>query len=273
MGGQHCAFLGIDSIGKTTVSKIIAERMHFKGQRARLVTWKSTMRGSEDPFVRATLETLYVQTYAMMFAGAAQRKKGRVEALLSTPAASFLSSGAEKELASLEVDSNTPPGLLAMSLIELAGNLFIHSKEIALHRQAGEFVIQDSYGFKHVVKELILMRESFTDKGAGEAVFAQLLELVSEIFSRFMAPDVGVFLRAEPALAMKYGGGRQWGLVEDMRSVGQPGADGFLRLQNECNQLFEAFAQANDWLIIDITEEPIEWVADKLEAALFRRLS
>jgi hypothetical protein len=270
MIGQHIAFLGIDSIGKTTLARELVARLLARGLMSSTVTWKSAMLGNENRFVSETLRTLYVQSYAMMFSHCSfSEEKFDARELLQVSTEEFFSNSIEDKLIQAVPAANASEGLLAMALIEFAGNLFLHHHEIVKRRSLGEIIIQDSYGLKHVAKEILLMTMCPSEiSRKSDNLSKSFLQFIEDAFSQLMPPDVGVFLRASPELAIKYGSGRPWGLVEDLRSLGAPGNVGFFKLQTECNSIFERYALKNGWHILDVYGQSVKDIADQLEQLL-----
>jgi hypothetical protein len=203
------------------------------------------------------MASLYKETYVMMFSQASLEKRQRDlanDAFLLSPQ-EFISSG-EELITKLSPFSNGELGLLSMALIEMAGNVLLHIKEIETHLQEGTFVLQDSFGYKHVLKEWLLSQ--FCRTGSISTEDDHQIGFFADIFSQHLNPDIGVFLRGAPELALRYAGGRQLGLVEDLASVGRPGDQGFTELQNACNVFFERFAVRNGWSVVAIEGASIE---------------
>jgi hypothetical protein len=264
--GAYVALLGIDGTGKTTLAEALAERCAQAGRPVRTVSWRRLVESPTQPagWPKDSLQNLWLEIFRLYYGGAtldggARTMPGSYDELVAA--------GGTEHLHDATVEGVRAHGPLAAALLEIAGNVLLQRDAIERWVAEGCVVIQESYGFKHVVKELLLVEE--LDPGlAAEA--ALTLRFARDFFGRVCVPDVGVLVAGEPALALRWRtaeAGRT-GVFENFSVAGEDPGASFLALQSRCTAIFDDFAAAHGWLRFEVEDVPREHNRDRLLAAL-----
>ncbi|HZB47730.1 MAG TPA: hypothetical protein VE547_01440 [Mycobacteriales bacterium] len=264
--GAYVALLGIDGTGKTTLAEALAERCAQAGRPVRTVSWRRLVESPTQPagWPKDSLQNLWLEIFRLYYGGAtldggARTMPGSYDELVAA--------GGTEHLHDATVEGVRAHGPLAAALLEIAGNVLLQRDAIERWVAEGCVVIQESYGFKHVVKELLLVEE--LDPGlAAEA--ALTLRFARDFFGRVCVPDVGVLVAGEPALALRWRtaeAGRT-GVFENFSVAGEDPGASFLALQSRCTAIFDDFAAAHHWLRFEVEDVPREHNRDRLLAAL-----
>ncbi|MBY5394885.1 hypothetical protein HFN01_08585 [Rhizobium leguminosarum] len=257
------AFLGIDGVGKSTIINSLVPMLRSRGYDPKIVTWRRAMRDSENPFVRDTLRDLYVGTFRTMFGWADQEPSEKdIWKLFPSESQTFIDTGIEDLLGKLSLTSNATAGLVATALVELAGNFFLKHHEIDRLRVNHDIVIQETFGYKHIVKELLIAREIINEREEpfAASIVQNILELAERCFMSWLQPTYGFFVRGSPQMAYEWRlkqSGRV-GLIEDFGLASQHGRDSFVNLQTACDDIFNGYATKCGWPIIEMQDRPIE---------------
>ena len=226
--GAYVALLGIDGTGKTTLAEALAERCAQAGRPVRTVSWRRLVESPTQPagWPKDSLQNLWLEIFRLYYGGAtldggARTMPGSYDELVAA--------GGTEHLHDATVEGVRAHGPLAAALLEIAGNVLLQRDAIERWVAEGCVVIQESYGFKHVVKELLLVEE--LDPGlAAEA--ALTLRFARDFFGRVCVPDVGVLVAGEPALALRWRtaeAGRT-GVFENFSVAGEDPGASFLAL-------------------------------------------
>jgi hypothetical protein len=264
--GAYVALLGIDGTGKSTLAAGLAERCAQVGQPVRTVSWRRLVESPTEPagWPKDSLQNLWLEIFRLYYGGAtldggAREMPGSYDDLVAC--------GGTEHLHDAEVAGVRPHGPLAAALLEIAGNILLQRDAIERWVAEGCVVIQESYGFKHVVKELLLVEE-LDPALAGEA--ALTLRFARDFFGRACVPDVGVLVAGDPALALRWRtaeAGRT-GVFENLSVAGEDPATSFLALQARCTAIFDDFAAEHGWLRFEVQDESPAHNRDRLLAAL-----
>jgi hypothetical protein len=264
--GAYVALLGIDGTGKTTLAAGLAERCEQVGQPVRTVSWRRLVESATEPagWPKDSLQNLWLEIFRLYYGGAtldggARTMPGSYEELVAR--------GGTEHLHDAEVAGVRPHGPLAAALLEVAGNILLQRDAIERWVAEGCVVIQESYGFKHVVKELLLVEE-LDPALAAEA--ALTLRFAHDFFGRVCVPDVGVLVAGDPELALRWRTAEvgRTGVFESFSVAGEDPAASFLALQSRCTAIFEEFATEHGWLRFDVHDVPPERNRERLLAAL-----
>lgn len=264
--GAYVALLGIDGTGKTTLAEALAERCAQVGQPVRTVSWRRLVESPTEPagWPKDNLQNLWLEIFRLYYGGAtldggARTMPGSYDELVAA--------GGTEHLHDAAVDGVRAHGPLAAALLEIAGNVLLQRDAIARWVAEGCVVIQESYGFKHVVKELLLVEE-LDPALAAEA--ALTLRFAHDFFGRACVPDVGVLVAGDPELALRWRTAEtgRTGVFENFAVAGEDPAASFLALQSRCTGIFAEFAAAHGWLHFEVLDVSRERNRDRLLAAL-----
>jgi hypothetical protein len=163
----------------------------------------------------------------------------------------------------MEVSASAPSGLLAALLVEFAGNVVLHAEVIRPAVDRGEVVIQETYPYKHVLKEYLVTAEASRRSDAPSYSAAEvdaLFAMVERFFANELRPDLGLLMDGPVELAYRWRmrqSGRT-GILEDFRIAGTPGHEGFIRLQSESAHHYRRFARDWGWQLHTVQDDPVE---------------
>ncbi|MFB6581777.1 MULTISPECIES: hypothetical protein [unclassified Streptomyces] len=258
--GLHISFLGMDGIGKSTLSELLVAELRGHGLTVTPVTWRSCLDADLPAWPQQALRTLWMDTFRLLFGGAADRD-GHV--VLPERYADWEAQGAEERLGRLRATASSPSGPLAAALVEFAGNIVLHAEVIRPALDRGEVVVQETFPYKHVLKEYLLASELAAAHGDGPYSMEEidfLFAPVEAFFGGALSPDVGVLVDGPVELALRWRLGQSGavGVLEDLRTAGRPGDDGFIALQSASARRFHAFAQKYGWTVHTVRDAPVE---------------
>ena len=264
--GAYVALLGIDGTGKTTLAEALAERCAQVGQPVRTVSWRRLIESPTEPagWPKDNLQNLWLEIFRLYYGGAtldggARTMPGTYEELGAA--------GGTEHLHDARLEGVRAHGPLAAALLEIAGNVLLQRDAIERWVAEGCVVIQESYGFKHVVKELLLVEELDPGRAAEAAL---TLRFAHDFFGRVCVPDLGVLVAGDPELALRWRtaeSGRT-GVFENFAVAGEDPRASFLALQSRCVEIFDEFAAAHGWLRFEVRDVPREDNRDRLLAEL-----
>jgi thymidylate kinase len=159
----------------------------------------------------------------------------------------------------LAITDNEAWGLLAGALTEIAGNFMHRYMDVMPKLQSGKIVIQETFGLKHLVKDLYLARTVAEKNGNLEflPLIAKLEELGETIYSNVVAPEVGIVVDGDPdaAIDRRIAQDGRAGWTEDMQLAGDPGIESFRHMQHYTRRIFLDYASRRNWPVLTITDE------------------
>ncbi|PSM40848.1 hypothetical protein C6Y14_22805 [Streptomyces dioscori] len=266
--GFHLALMGIDGVGKSTLIRELAETARSQGLPVRTVSWRSVVEeeGEGCSFPKAELRRLWVESFRAYFGGARTAQGTPVE--LPTDFADLYARGGTEYLNGVRVHGLRPEGALASAWIELAANTLLHQAVIEPAVAEGCAVLQESYGYKHLLK-LFAYTEHLSPDMAGAASVGRAL--VADHFGRVLQPDVGVYVAGDPRTALRW---RQrqsaLGTFETFASSGESAESSFVQLQEHTATAFARFAEIHGWTRVDVLDVPRAQNRRRILAALAR---
>lgn len=256
MTGLHIALLGIDGLGKTTLTQELADLARANGRRVHLVSWRGYLEnGGPRTYPRDQLERLWVHSFRLYF-GTARNPDG-TPLDLPVSYADLNARGGTEYLNDTGMVGMHGRGPLAAAWIELAANTLLHTAVIRPLVDAGDVVLQESFGYKHLAKLFSVAAEMSPELAAPCAVGQ---DLVAGYFATHLRPDVGIHVAGDPELALRWRlaqSGRP-GTFESLEAAGEDPAESFLRIARETAERFGTFAEKNGWITAEVTDAPRE---------------
>ncbi len=256
--GAYLAFLGIDGIGKTTAARRLCDELRAAGRPTELVSWKRCVTehvlcGSAD-FPRPSLEQLWLESFRL-FMGRASVNGQRWKSPSTLD--QLYGPAGTASLVGAKITDFSPSGPLAAVWVELAANLLLRFEVIEPLLKCGTTVVQDSFGYKDLVKLLTMVARLCSE-------WVQPLELagtfIRRCFGEFLGPDVGIHLRGSASMALDWRrrAGQAPSIYENFSVLGHTTEQSFLELQEGCAILFASFAEAHKWVVVTMQERPPE---------------
>ena len=259
--GLYVSLLGIDGIGKSSLAQRLTRDLRERGLKVLPLSWRDCLDAQLPGWPQQALRTMWMDTYRLMFGSTIDQGQ---HIALPERYADWVEERAEERLSELAATpSSATTGPLAAAMVEFAGNLVLYSEVIRPALERGEIVVQETFPYKHVLKEYLLAVYAANRTGTG-AYHPQeidpLFTPMEEFFGGPLNPDVGVFVDGPPELALEWRlkQSGQVGVMEDLRIAGEPGFDGFVRLQSECARRFLEFARKYGWQRHEVRDAPAE---------------
>ncbi|MER6214084.1 hypothetical protein ABT213_08465 [Streptomyces sp. NPDC001674] len=259
--GLHISFLGMDGIGKSTLSEQLVAELRGSGLTVTPVTWRSCLDADLPAWPQQALRTLWMDTFRLLFGGAVHRDE---HVILPERYEDWTAQRSEDQLGRLRATASSPSGPLAAALVEFAGNVVLHAEVIRPALERGEVVVQETFPYKHVLKEYLLASE-LTAANANSPYSSDEVDFLFAPVEAFfgggaLSPDVGILVDgpAELALRWRIGQSGAVGVLEDLRTAGRPGDEGFIALQSASARRFHAFAQKYGWIVHTVRDAPVE---------------
>lgn len=246
--GQHIGFLGMDGIGKSTMVRMLIAKLEASGIPVENVSWRAETRAHAESAARSLLRELWVESWRLLFLGSEEA------AAAPTTYEQFEREAWEDRLVSVTVDENPPAAPLAAAWLDLCGQTIVQHQVIEPLRAAGTTVVEESYGLKLVLKELLTARAlANTEQLRAEVAFA--LSILPRLFQH-RTPDLGIVLSGSVDMAYRWRISQtgSTGSMEDMGTAGQKGYDGFETLQRECDRRFRELVSDGGWQLFEMEE-------------------
>lgn len=260
MTGLLISFLGIDGIGKTTLARALAAELAAANVPVRVVSWRSALESTPDPWPRQPLQQLWLETFRCLYAGSVTSgERPRLPPDYET----WVNDGWEGRLAALAVDENAPGGALAAAFAELAGSIILSTEVIQPALRDQVVVIQETFPYKHVLKELIVA-EKLADEHAVPSLKDMARSLRGTVRALFCAPplrpDIGVLVDGSSKLAQQWRTAQSGGpgVLEDLGIVGDKGESSFVDLQEETAAEFRIYAHDAGWSVHTVDDSGID---------------
>ncbi|GAB2515109.1 hypothetical protein CATRI_06675 [Corynebacterium atrinae] len=244
--GAYVSFLGIDGIDKTTLARAFRDELVALGVKVEEVSWRSTNREGRQSWPTDALQELWVETFRLLFGGSTTAGKPLA---LPRDFASWEGGGWEDKLGEMSLTSAHRSGPMAAALAELSGNLVLTDAVIRPLVDSGTVVIQETFPYKHVLKEILVARQ-ISDEPRFTGMCDLLGSVILDVFgSAHMQPDLGVFVDRDPYLAHAWRMNEtgRLGLLEDFGAAGDRGRESYLQLQEQSASYFSAAATSWGW--------------------------
>lgn len=219
--GLFVSFLGVDGIGKTTLSREVGSYLESQGFTVRHVAWRPLLSGEGRQWPGDALQELWVEAFRLLFAGG---QRAGEPLRMPRDYRSWSEAGWENSLKDSHVTGVRPVGPLAAALVELAANLVVAAEQIQPALARGEVVLQESFPFKHVIKEVLISRRITTDRSSWSQTARLMRTFFKDIFNAFpLRPHVGVLVHGPVDLAYRWRMAQSGslGVLEDYGAAGE----------------------------------------------------
>lgn len=278
--GCSIALLGIDGVGKTTLTAELHRRLADSGVDAVRLSRREYLKRRTPGFVGETTRTLYEASLRTLY-GLARLPEGRILGdSFPAPPGDVMAPDFEALLDSAPIQGNDPRALTASMLCEIAGHTVFRATVVLPAVAQGKVVIEDTYGIKSVVKLYLLTQALLT---SGDPLLAQarsILDMAVDLLRPGGAPSLPVLVHAKPEIAYERRV-RQKGRVGGMEHYGPAGRTAsrasYLELQERSQHLFDEIGDRWDCMRVDLTDtgpggEPVSvrTAADEIVAAVGR---
>ena len=267
--GLYIALLGIDGVGKTTLAREIGELAQSCGRTVHFVSWRQYLENAiqnPDWSLRHLniLQNLWVDSFRVYFSGSCV--KGSPTDL---PASyeDLVLRGTEY-LNGYPTDHLRESGPIAASWVELAANTLIYMGIISPLLTTGDLVIQESFGYKHLIK--LIATFDFLSEGRYCQETAIARKFVSTYFGHFLRPDIGIYIDADPRVALKWrmSQASRVGTFEAYSTAETDLPQSFLAMQSTLRRDLQWFAGNFHWLSLRVDDVPRKQNRDRTFDAL-----
>jgi hypothetical protein len=160
----------------------------------------------------------------------------------------------------MTIEQNAPDLFLCSALLELAGNIFLYRTHVHAALQSGATLIEESYGFKHVLKNVLMILRSAPPGSPFQRVALDHLASATRAFGTLLLPTHGYWIDTDPQLALRWRLAGADGITtfEDYGLVGERGSSSFLALQSDCRRFFAQAAAEWRWQRIEMQDRSVE---------------
>lgn len=251
--------LGIDGVGKSTIAVALRDRLIEMGHDTVITSWSSASKRHPNDFERGCMGDVLYTAFRCMYAQA-RTADGTAQGLFPPSASEFFQhESLHGQFLDLAITDNEAWGLLAGALTEIAGNFMHRYMDVMPKLQAGKIVIQETFGLKHLVKDLHLSR-TVAEKNGNDVflpLISQLEELGETLYSNVLAPQIGIVVDGDPdaAIERRLAQDGRAGWTEDMQLAGDPGRESFRHMQHYTRRIFLDYADRHNWPVLTITNE------------------
>jgi hypothetical protein len=201
--GRHVALMGIDGAGKTTVARELVASLRGRGRAAEIVSFKRAMAGGGSP-VSAILAHLAWASLKCQYASAVPADAAAdLDALLTEDDLGAAFPAAEERLRLVAVDGNAALPFLSSALLEIIGGFWVQAHVESL-LAAGTDVIDESYAFKHALKNVLLARRLSEPGSPVHEAAGGVLGTALSLFGSLLQPAHGYWVDTSPRLALRW---------------------------------------------------------------------
>lgn len=262
--GLRIGFLGVDGIGKTSLTRALGRRFDAQGVAHETVSWRRIAEGTTQvPTYPATsAKQLWVEDWRLLYGGGSV-DGSLVEDRIPTD---------HRDFARLDVEATFPLGAegvrasgpLASGLVELAMDYVFEAEVVRPRASRGMVVMRETFGYKPVLKSLLIGRECAAGSVPADAIDRAIERVAVAYADPFLQPDIGIFLDGDlhMALGRRSAEGRGVGVGEDYSLAGLP--DSYLSLQGECQVRFRDAARLWGWHRVEVGQRTPEEICDQV---------
>lgn len=270
MAGLRIAFLGVDGIGKTSLTRVLGTWFEQQGLDHETVSWRRIANGSVTvpTYPSTCAKQMWVEDWRLLYGG------GAVDDVLVDDSIPL----SHVEFDRLDVEETFPltargvrsSGPMASGLVEMAMDYVFEAEVVRPRAAAGTTVMRETFGFKPVLKSLLIARACAPGSVPTRSIDRAIDRVVETYSDEYLQPDVGIYLDGdlELALSRRSREGRGVGVGEDYGLAGRTGS--YLELQQHCQGFFREAAQEWGWYHLDIGDRTPGELGDEVIGSLLR---
>ncbi|MEU6072758.1 hypothetical protein [Micromonospora sp. NPDC047074] len=231
----------------------MVERLAAQGHKPKFMRWQDILsRTDRDDFPYVSIRQLLVEIWRTRYGGATDPYSLRVQhgpPLYEDFKRARLDPGPVSP-----VDPHRS-GVVASALLEFVAETLIQTEIVNEHLSNGRIVVRDGFGYRNAMKVLRVAHEISHDDMPGDFI-TRASDFVADSFSsRFMQPDIGVFLKVTAEECYRRIAERGGvGPFEDMGFTGRAGRSSFIELQGALLAEYERMATSWGWHIVDLRD-------------------
>lgn len=251
------ALLGIDGVGKTSISHALADALRAHGFPVTVTSWRDYFRRGSPDVLSAAYTTIFRSVYSA-YVDPAGDSGSR---LLPAREEDFLRDHGEPlpmddEGVPIALDRDRPGTFLAVGLMEVAARMLERELVINPALARGDVVVQEGHGLKNSVK-LGAVAASFL---GGDERVTGYLSATRTMLGQWAAPDVSVFVSGDPRLAYRWRKGQRGriGRGEHLDRDGSPAESTFVELQTVIQRELARVADAERWPTVSMSDRSRE---------------
>ncbi len=257
--GFDIALLGIDGIGKTTLSNALADALREHGCPVTVTSWRDYFRHGDSGPHTNVLTGLYTTLFRSIYSAYLDPDGNSASRLLPASDKDFLRAEHEPlpmdhEAVPLALDRDRPATFLAAGLMEIAARMLERELVINPAVARGEVVVQEGHGLKTAVK---LGAVTASLVGSDEQV-ALYLSAARQLLGTWATPTCSVFVSGDPQLAYRWRRAQSGtiGRGERLDRDGRPAQSTFVQLQTTIHRELAATAEAEQWPTVVMSDRP-----------------
>lgn len=257
--GLHIALMGIDGAGKSTLAAELAKYVRAGGHEVEIVNFKRAMAAA-DPATASILSHVAFAALKAQYAEAAPVDPvNTLDALLACEDVGSKFAEVEDGLRAVPVGRNAARPLLSSAVLEIVGGFWVHTY-VESRLRAGVVVINDSFGYKHVLKNALLAQRLSAPGSPVHSSARRVLETARSVFHSLLRPTYGYWIDTDPRLALRWRDmtGDVTTPFESYGLAGEDGGTSFLAMQEDCRPAFQQAAQEWGWRRIALGDLPKE---------------
>lgn len=261
----HIALMGIDGAGKSTLAVRLTESIRASGRDAEIVSFKRAMAHA-DPLTSGILGQLASASLRCQYADAEPDEPTCDPGLLLSEAGNGsvlteVTGLAEVEglLRAVSIRRNLADPFLSSALLEVVGGFWVH-RYVESRLREGIVVVDESYAFKHALKNVLIARRLAAPGSAVDAGAQHVLDVARSLYGCLLQPTNGYWIDTDPALSLRWRKEHAGTTTsfETYGLTGDGGDDSFLAMQHDCRKIFEGVANEWQWHRIEMTDRPCE---------------
>jgi hypothetical protein len=232
--------------------------------RHETVSWRRIAEGHVDvpTYPLTSAQQLWVEDWRLLYGGGTTERGLVDDAIPRTHA----------EFDRLDVETTFPltargvrsSGPLASGLVELAMDYVFEAEVIRPRAAAGTVVMRETFGFKPVLKSLLISRACSPGSVPANVVERAIERAIAAYSDPFLQPDIGIYLDGDLRLALRRRSaeGRGVGVGEDYGLAGK--RDSYLELQEHCQTVFDEVTRNWGWYRLSVGDRTPEELCDEV---------
>ncbi|MEU7829513.1 hypothetical protein [Nonomuraea sp. NPDC049129] len=243
--GLDIGLLGVDGVGKSTLTATLVARLEKEGYEVHVVSWRKWLQTAPPGLARDILLPMHGAAVRALFADA-RTADGLAGTDLLPPDIGLIDNAILADLIAQNLHFNDGTGVLAAMQLEAAASVLLRKLVVEPALQRGCVVIQESYSYKQLVKQAEVAAHHLR---MPRAAIVQLHITLADMMFNLCRPSLGVFLTGDLRFAYecRIKDTRGLGPIEHLGDPSLCAYENYEMLQRAAQQHYATFARRCGW--------------------------
>jgi thymidylate kinase len=260
--GFDIALLGIDGIGKSSVSEALADVLRRQGYTVTRTSWQQSLRGDYSGRGSEALRATYGAMFRSIYSACIGPDGASADRLLPRLDEDLLGKDSQVRINDpdfeISFDVNHPGPFVAAGLMEMAARIIERDFIIKPALARGEVIIQESHGLKNAIKLGMFAKNMTIGRTETGRVLQEYFSFAHRCINEWSPPAQTILLSGDPELAYRWRK-EQNGRIsrgEHADIDGRPVQSTFAQFQSSIQKVLVTIAESEDWPCVYMTDRP-----------------